>query len=74
MPWAGGPADRSEATKPVVFGLILLIFEDSLSSVEVFLPSAAGAGSSGRSRKVDNGVWRKGIIYFPLNKELSDFS
>jgi len=64
--WARDPPDPPQATKPVVFRLVSLVFEDSASSVEVFWPSAAGAGSRGRSRKVDNGTGRKEVIYFPL--------
>ena len=62
----GGPADPSQATKRIVFGLLLLIFEDSVSSEKVFWPSAAESGSSGRSTKVGNGMGRKEIIYFLL--------
>lgn len=64
--WAGHPADPSQATKPIVFRLVSLIFEDSVSSVEIFWPPAAGAGSSGRRGRLDNGTGRKEIIYFPL--------
>lgn len=63
---AGDSADPSQATKPVVFRIFLLIFENSVSSVEIFWPSATGAGSGARSRQVENGKGRKEIICFPL--------
>lgn len=42
-----------------------------MNSVKILWPSAAGAGSGSRSRKVDSGMRRNKIIFSPLKNWLT---
>lgn len=44
-----------------------------MNSVKIFWPSAAEAGSGSRSRKVDSGIRKNKIIFFPT-KDLAGFA